>query len=347
MKKTYLYIIILFALSVVAYLLLKDQSNSSLNVDETGFAVKNIEEVDQIFMTSKDGRKVLLTKQDDDWLVNRRYIVRPKAMEILLKTINTLKVKFPVPKSAKNEVVKALATRGIKVEVYKGENNLVKTFYVGGPTEDYTGTYMIMEGAQAPYVMTVPLFNGYLTTRFLLNETEWRDRSIFAYRIEDIQSVSVMYPDSVKKGLQIEVVNEDSFLLRTASGKPVDFNASQENMSAYLGFYRFIAAEAFMNDYAKKDSILGNEPFCIITVKDVTGYENTGKLYHKPLDKGTKQQYDEEGNLMPYDTDRYFISLNNGKEFLIVQDFVFQKLLRSLEEFRSLDSELSSSNKIN
>ncbi|MCB9291126.1 MAG: hypothetical protein H6560_27725 [Lewinellaceae bacterium] len=51
-------------------------------------------------------------------------------------------------------MVESLATEGMKVELYDKDGGLLKAYYVGGSTSDERGTYMIMEGAEQPYVPT-------------------------------------------------------------------------------------------------------------------------------------------------------------------------------------------------
>ena len=65
-----------------------------------------------------------------------------------------------------NSVIKTLASEGVKVELYTQNKKLYKTFYIGGETADFLGTYMIMEGAKKAYVIHIPGFNGFLTPRF-------------------------------------------------------------------------------------------------------------------------------------------------------------------------------------
>jgi hypothetical protein len=45
--------------------------------------------------------------------------------------------------------MKAIAAKGIKVEIYTAEG-LSKTIYVGGPTQDQLGTFMYLENSDSP-----------------------------------------------------------------------------------------------------------------------------------------------------------------------------------------------------
>ncbi|HXH17452.1 MAG TPA: hypothetical protein VNJ07_00085, partial [Chitinophagales bacterium] len=56
-------------------------------------------------------------------------------------------------------------------------------------------------------------------------------------------------------------------------------------------------------------------------------------VYHMPLNRRSKLQYDAQGNRLPYDLDRYYAVINNGNDFVIIQDFVFGKIFRKYSDF--------------
>ena len=101
-----------------------------------------------------------------------------------------------------------MAVIAVKVEIYQQvyrinlfdriklfrHEKLTKTFYVGDDTSDNMGTYMLMEGSKEPFVMVIPSFRGFLSTRFIPDEDIWRDQTIFKIRLKDIQSVKMEFP---------------------------------------------------------------------------------------------------------------------------------------------------------
>ena len=91
-------------------------------------------------------------------------------------------------------MVSNLATEGIKVEIYDRQDELIKTYYVGGAPPDERGTYMMLEGFEQPYVAHIPGWDGNLRFRYNLVGDEWRSRILFPGELEEIESVSIAYP---------------------------------------------------------------------------------------------------------------------------------------------------------
>lgn len=83
---------------------------------------------------------------------------------------------------------------------------------------------------------------------------------------------------------------------------------------------------------AKKDSILATPPAHIITVQDAAGKKNVVKFYLKEGD-GVLEQDTAKQNGQTYDVDNMYALVNDGKDFVLVQYFVFGKLLQTPEYF--------------
>lgn len=327
MKKNLIYLLTLVVLMIIAYWVLNRSKSATISDSEKDFAVHNIDQVNKIFLASKDKRTILLEKQEDIWVVNKTYRARRGAIKNLLETIQQIRVEYPIAETQRDQVIRSLAATGIKVEVYDA-TGLIKTYYVGDPAQAYRGTQMILEGAKTPFVVGIPGFEGYVRPRYFLDELEWRDRTVFSYQPEHIKHIEVNYPNRPEDNFQLQVINKDSFLLKDGRDNQVEYSfLLKERMKQYLSFYRRASAEAYNNEYSKKDSILNTQPFASISVEDTTGYVNTVKFFRKAIDKRTKQQFDAEGNPMPYDLERYYASVNNGKDFMLVQDQTFGKLL--------------------
>ena len=168
-------IVLLLAISV--YLILKNQTDT-FKKDLTNFAVKDTASISKIFLADRTGKKVVLERISvSEWKVNGKFEARPQAIKLLLQTIHNISVKATVPKPAFNNVVKRLATGAVKVEIYK-HDELAKTYYVGGATQDSYGTYMIMENSTTPYIIWMQGFEGYLTPRYFTEENVWRNPAL-------------------------------------------------------------------------------------------------------------------------------------------------------------------------
>ena len=78
----------------------------------------------------KDGKQLLVERTKEGWLLDGKFHVRPDVIEVLLYTIRSVEVKSPVSKQGKINVIKVMAAKSTKIEIYsKGQK--VKQYYVG------------------------------------------------------------------------------------------------------------------------------------------------------------------------------------------------------------------------
>ncbi|MFT4521105.1 MAG: hypothetical protein ACI8ZN_000029 [Bacteroidia bacterium] len=308
------------------------ESSSGARVE---FAVEHPEQVRQIFMTNKDGTKqVRLVKQDDgSWVLNNQYLAWQKKIDLLLtETMAKVKVKNPAPVTAVDNVITKMAIQGIKVEIYTSNLRMPsETFVVGGTTVDLMGTYFMHEN-EKPQVVHIPGFDGYLSSRFSLEEDDWISHTIFGSTPEEILAIHIDYPaDSV-----------GSFRIKNKDGIP-DFTSRVTtpliNMAAvksYLNFFEKLNYEGFEKSRSVVflDSLKASQPYCIIRVISLNRGEEELKVYKKQTDDRTKSLYDKEGQELVEDTDRYYAVYSKlPKRLLFVQDYTFSKVFVRSSEF--------------
>lgn len=333
MKRNQIYVLLLVILGIAVYVLVFRKPASTLNEAEKSFAVEDTAAIFRIFMADMEGRKVVLERENDGWMVNKKYEVRNDYMKSLLSTIKRLNVSHPVPEAAQKTVITALASTNKKVELYDQQGNLLKSYFVGGGTLNSTGTYFLMEGATQPYVVSVPAFEGVLDSRFVTDEETIRSTELFRFRINQISSVSVSYPDQPDSSFSIQVYNTDSFTVQ--NGNAVEMQQSKLNkqrVQDYLSLYSAIYCESFVNNLSKRDSILQTHPFCTITLTDRQKNQYTVVCYRMPRNS-TSEQYDAQGNELLFDTDRFYATINNGKDFVILQQFHFGRIMKNYHYF--------------
>ena len=90
--------------------------------------------------------------------------------------------------------------------------------------------------------------------------------------------------------------------------------------------------EALLNDIDpnKIDSISNSKPWFIISLVDVKGDTTMVKTFFKPNDS---KQFDMEGKLYTVDIDRAYALVNDERDFVLIQYFVFDKILKPLSYF--------------
>jgi Domain of unknown function (DUF4340) len=337
MKKNKGLLIVVVVLSVIAAGLYFGQKSGTINSELRDFAVKDTAAVVKIFMANKSGDKILLEKKPDgNWTLNSNQWARPDGISTLLKTMHDVEVRSPVGKAAYNSIIKSIAAKGIKVEVYTA-NGILKTFYVGGPTQDQLGTYMYLENSTVPYVTHIPGFEGYLTPRFIVNENDWLVKNVLTLNNAELKSLSVA--DKEKPGYLFSIVIDENgnFVMNDEKGSVVQ-NISQDKIISYLQYFKMLNYESVETTLSDQqiDSLLSISPFRTFTLTEKNGKSTKVDLWRRPITNQTQHKTLEDGTPFPFDVDRMVGSINGKPPLVVVQYFSFDQLFKKPSDFQVL-----------
>jgi hypothetical protein len=353
MKKNRGIFLVLVLLAIVAVVLILQNRKSTLKGRLGDFAIADTSSVTKIFMADMRGNQVLLTKlTPGEWLVNDSLKAGRENLNLLLKTMSNIAVKAPVPKKSYNSVIKRLATNSIKVEIYQNKyrvdlfnsirwfphEKLTRVYYVGNPTPDNMGTFMLLEGSEVPFVVYEPGFRGFIAARFTARANDWRDHTIFKTNPSAVRSIKIEFPNQPGESYLIEKHGSTSLELISLENnhKIKDFDIP--GVVDLIKLYRDIRFEAVLDGMEPEqiDSIVHSTPHTIITLTDTAGNVNQVKTYRRKTDTG---DYDLEGNMVAYDLDRLYALINNGQELVLIQYFVFDPITRPLSFLTGKDEE--------
>ncbi|HWY98921.1 MAG TPA: hypothetical protein VNY36_07550, partial [Bacteroidia bacterium] len=254
------------------------------------------------------------------------------AINTLLYTMKMVTVKNIIDKRGWDKVVKDLASIAIKVDVYSGDKK-IKSYFVGGQTNDHMGTYMLSvnpkndQNYEQPYITYIPGFDGFLTSRYFILEEGWRDRTIFRYYPNEIKSVTIKYP-LLDHSFTIKEVTRNQYIIENPLTNQALSGFDTMTVRQYLTYFQFVSWEVVVNP-EKKDSILGSTPIAVMEVKDTTGKTTNIKFFNRKAPDNANAKY---GKDYTYDPDRLYALVNN-KDFVLVQYFVFGKLLQDPSYF--------------
>lgn len=294
---------------------------------KSDFAIEDTSSITKIFIVDAKGKKVTLSKLNDVWMVNNKYVARPDNIRLLMKTFSRIEVKAPVPRAAINNKIKDLATNATKVEIYTGGKTPEKIYYVGGPTINHQGTYMLLESegvkSTVPFVMHIPGFYGYLSTRFFTEAAQWRDAVVFKYLPEQIKNISVKYFENPEESFILENQNNKFVLKDFTTGEAID-GVDTTLVKQYVNLYQKIYYEMIDEEATpeKIDSVISSQPYFSIEVKDFVGNGDKIVAYHMP---NYRELLDHKGEPFMYDVDRMYGYLNN-ELFLFIQFATFDKI---------------------
>lgn len=344
MKKNRLLFILALILVIVGVLFIINRNYSTLDDKESGFAIQDTSIVTKIFMVDKNNNSVKLKKEADGrWIINDQFLAHKFNIGMLLGTIKGLTVRYPVPLAQRDNVIKRLASIARKVEIYQEgyridlfgkiqlfpHEKLSRVYYVGDATQDNMGTYIIMEGADQPYVVYLPRLRGFVYTRFSTNEDAWRDHTIFNTPLQDISSVKLEFIDSPDESFIVKTDAEGNISLTTLMDNQVkDYDTLR--MLQFITAFKDIRYESVLNNKLEPeyiDSITSRPNAHIVTLTDKEGNDYVARTYRKG---GFSELYDEDGAMIvPFDLDRLYAYVNDERDFVLVQYFVFDKILRT------------------
>lgn len=293
--------------------------SNTLTSKDNEFKIKDTASIDKIFLANKGNQSVTLVKDGKRWMVNNEFEARGDMMANILHAIRNVEVKQFVPKTAIDNTMKLLSVSATKVEIYTN-GKLAKVYYVGGPTQDHFGTYMVMQDSETPYICYVPGHRGYISTFYTPMADEWRSRQVFRYQLDEIASVKMEFYRVPQLSWEIINLDNKSFKLKSLSNnkyiEPFDTGAIKMILKEFkaLGFESFVDINS-----TRLDSVKAKYPLYKITVTDRAGIKRTLDLYEIPMQPGV---YTMDGKEAKVDVDRMY-GIVDGKTTTICQYYTY------------------------
>tara|TARA_B100000609_G_scaffold198873_1_gene199677 strand:- start:631 stop:1599 length:969 start_codon:yes stop_codon:yes gene_type:complete len=309
---------VIFVFLVITIFYLYNDKKMSYNSNSYMFAVEDTSIINKIFLADRNGTSILLEKNKNNWIVNKKYDVKKSSINILLSTIKEIKVLKSVPLNATNNIIKDIATNGIKVEIYSNKKNkLLRSYTLGQPTSDYLSNYIINNDEETPYIVNIPGFNGFLTPRYgvqvnNLDINSWRSTLIFKKSIKQINNISLTnFLDSSK-----------SFSINNKEALLYDFKQNQVKVNKNK-----------IDKFVKICSKLNCESY-----SNANKFNDYNKLlFEISIDTDTLKIYELNKDLLKYKEHNYnvkrMIGVLNNHQYMLIQGHVFNNVLINIDEF--------------
>ncbi len=352
-KRLIITLIIVIAL-LASVILITGNSNSTLSNREDQFAVKDTSNIVQLFLADKLNHQILLNKNKDGiWMVNDSIPAVQEKVQGFLETIMSIDVRQPVSNAMHNSVTKRLSVRHTKIEIYQKIYRInlfnkikffpyvknTKTYFVGGETPDKLGTYMLIEGAKKPYVVWLPGFRGFVSTRYSPYLADWRGHQVFESKIDEIASIELVDNQNPDQSFRLENINNQYFKIFDIHNNKYLPAFDTAKAIEYLTAFRNIRFETLLHEYMKKediDSVLKTTPIYVFKLKR---FDNKPVNIVKAYPISGEGQYNEKGEPLKYHPDKIYGSINQGNDFVLLQYYVFDKLLKPIGYFTGEEQE--------
>jgi hypothetical protein len=336
MKNNKTLVLLFLILTATALFFYFNQNFSTVKKELSDFAVKDTAAITKIFLADRNGNTVLLERKNkSQWILNNQDEPKPEFLRLFLNTIYHLEVKSKVAKAAYNNVLKALASTGIKCEIYfEGKETPGKVYYVGGQTSDAQGTFMMLEGSSMPFIVEIPGHMGYLTPRYNTTSEAWKNPVLFRVPLPDIKSVSVSYLNYPEKSFTI-TSNKSSYYIDNQESKESVKAPDSVSIINYLALFGQVSYETTAKDpkAGYVDSLTQTPPSIIIRLTQQNGKQQELDLYPMPVNEHSLTRVDSLGKPLRYDLDRVYGFRKPEKQLVVVQHVAFDRLLRQYQDF--------------
>lgn len=341
MKKYRKSIIFLVVLAIISAFLLTNNRSGTFRKKGNSFAVTDTSNITKFFLADKRNNTVKVERSaSGNWILNDKYEVNPTMVQVMLQTFIGIDSKEPVARATRNTVIRMLAGKSVKTEIYQRvyrinifniiklfpHEKLTRTYYVGDATMDNSGTFMLMQGSEEPYVVNIPGFRGFVSTRYSAMEGDWRSHSVFKYRVPEISTLTVKFNEKPEMSFRINNLDNKSFTLTTLNDNRNIDHFDTMRLVEYLSMYKNLNFERVLDEMTKSkhDSILALTPENEITLVDKQGKTRTLKTWKRKADIG---QFDLDGNQAEFDLERMYALVDSNEYLVSVQYFVFNDVL--------------------
>jgi len=325
-------------------LILGNTSCDVLNEDpendpESDFAVKDTAHISKFRISDTQGNSITITRKNKDkkWMIEgTEYGAQPNNVKLIMETFYRIRVKQDIPeKGIKNQIVK-LSVQHKKVEVFKkGSNSPVKTWYIGGATQDHTGTYMLLQNGKKkssiPFIMYKPGFYGTLDVRFFTGIVNWRASDVYNYSNPmHIESIKVTFKEDPDQSYTVIRNKDQSVTLMNSIGQKVTLFDSIQVKHYFTHFNKVHFNKVVQESSVYADSVYSNSPTYSIKLNDIHGNSTLSEIWKIKYPTNITTSI---GKIIEYNPDYGYLRLNKGKELLRIQYQNWELLFKPISFF--------------
>tara|TARA_B100000674_G_C37887236_1_gene937248 strand:+ start:605 stop:1600 length:996 start_codon:yes stop_codon:yes gene_type:complete len=295
------------------------------------FALKDTASITKFKITNTEGNSIEISRRNMSsiWKINETdFIANKSSVDLITETFYRIKVRQDVPRAALNTIMNRLSVKHKKIEIFKEEDKPFKTWYIGSPTQDHLGTYMLLQNKECkssiPFITYKPGMNGSLDVRFFTSLNDWRSSKVFDYsNSNNIIRISVDFNITPKESYIIERENNSVLLYDGMNNKIMNYDTIQ--VKHYLTHFNKINFNKIIN-FKKEivDSVFSLTPHVSFKLDDIN---QTTKIvdFWKIRDDNSETGWDKEYG---------FIRIDNKYELLRVQYFNWDILFKPLSYFK-------------
>lgn len=310
-----LLIIIASAMVIIWYLRLARNNLPDLSIE-------NLSRIRRIVLKS-DSRSVELKRSGEKWILNGIMDARHEAVVALLKTLEKIDIKSPVPAQSFEKLKSDPDVEKVMVSVY-GSWFRLKKYYVYKVSANTFGNVMVDKGKGKPYIYHIPGYSGNIGLFYITREAYWMPHVLFQYTLKNILSVELSNSRQPGKSFIISKTGKDGYILESMLKHDTVPDLDPEKAIRYFSYFHLIFFEKYADGLSvvESDSILSGIPEYVIKVTDSEKKQKTVRTFPIYL----------EDNGPDINPDITFAQIDDD-ELVIVKYFALDPVLKELDYF--------------
>lgn len=273
MKKSQRLILFVAVLATLSLFLANKYGSGTLSGNATDFVLTDTASIDKICLLTAEKSVILRRTAQQGWDFEGTYNVNQRLVQHLLYTSHKMLIQTPVSNKRKDEVVAILLERGVKCELWDGDD-LKKSYYIGVLSLENmkTGTYAVLlnndEPYEDPFMVQVLGYKGFIGAHYNADEHFWRDKTVFSYDESEIASIKVEHTESPSTSYELRNT-DNAFTLSLLDNNELLDDLDNTAVNQYLGYF-------FNLKYSEVDTIKQEQSniHTIVTVTDTAGVIN-------------------------------------------------------------------------
>ncbi|MDX2360292.1 MAG: hypothetical protein QNK23_05775 [Crocinitomicaceae bacterium] len=327
MKKIIIIVIAIAALGGLGWYAMHLSDNKGKSDTELiDFSIQNVEEVDKFIISDAFGKTIEIVKGEELWTDAQGGCISQASVGFILEAFGKIEFKGYLPDDSHDHYNTMMAAQSTKVEIF-ANGEWTKTWYIGPSTQDHYGQIMLLDSKEYgmssfPVKMKIRGLNGIIEPRFFADSRKWMCTNIFRLHRDQIAEINVEFTEVKERSFS--VIKSGNRMSVYQQGVQLS-NIDTANLFRYINNYEKVHFEKPNYELSahQVDSLKATQPFCILTVKEITGKETKLRCFHMRQREQTETGYIE---YITNDEDRFWCELPNG-QVVKCQFFVFNPLL--------------------
>ena len=247
----------------------------------------------------------------------------------MLMVLSKMRINYIPPKSSIPSIRKGFKEVGMTIKAFGKKGELLSGFVMGSNTQAEDATYCIKIGAQQPYAMSIPVYDGGLRAYFNQLNENIIDKTVFEIDYNDITSIKIDYKKAESSSFEIEKKN-GSFDFSTKDNRLKNKQINENLISSYFKDFDKLSAEVIRTGHPTMDSIAQFLPFAELEIS----LKNKAPIQLKffPIDDLLDERKNTKDVSDVYSVERHIVLDNNGEAY-VVQQRMLRDIFRSSDYF--------------